>query len=102
ANFGLPEVKRGIVAGAGGMLRLPGRIPYHLAMEVVLTGEMLPAARAHEYGLVNRLVEPGQTLQVALELANVIAANGPLEIRRAKKIVTESRDWRQADMFDLQ
>lgn len=102
ASFGLPEVKRGIVAGSGGMLRLPSRIPYHLAMEVVLTGEMLPAARAHEHGLVNRLVEAGQALQVALELANIIAANGPLAVQTAKKIVTESRDWRQADMFDLQ
>ena len=102
ANFGLPEVKRGIVAGAGGMLRLPSRIPYHIAMEAVLTGEMLPAARAHAYGLVNRLVEPGKALETALELARVVAANGPLAVRTAKRIVTESRDWRQADMFDLQ
>ncbi|QAA94049.1 crotonase/enoyl-CoA hydratase family protein [Pollutimonas thiosulfatoxidans] len=102
ANFGLPEVKRGIVAGSGGMLRLPSRMPYHLAMEVVLTGEMLPAARAHAHGLVNRLVEPGKALDVALELARIIAANGPLAVQTAKKVVTESRDWRQADMFDLQ
>ena len=102
ANFGLPEVKRGIVAGAGGMMRLPSRIPYHIAMEAVLTGEMLPAARMHGYGLVNRLVEPGQALEVALELARIVAGNGPLAVQTAKKIVTESRDWRQADMFDLQ
>ncbi|MGB3290232.1 MAG: crotonase/enoyl-CoA hydratase family protein [Burkholderiaceae bacterium] len=102
ASFGLPEVKRGIVAGAGGMLRLPSRIPYHIAMEAVLTGEMLPAARAHSYGLVNRLVEPGKALEAALELARIVAGNGPLAVRTAKKIVTESRDWRQADMFDLQ
>ncbi|MFW7343098.1 crotonase/enoyl-CoA hydratase family protein [Pollutimonas sp. H1-120] len=102
ASFGLPEVKRGIVAGAGGMLKLPSRIPYHIAMEAVLTGEMLPAARAHAYGLVNRLVEPGKSLETALELARIIAANGPLAVQTAKKIVTESRDWRQADMFDLQ
>ncbi|MBF6617017.1 MAG: crotonase/enoyl-CoA hydratase family protein [Candidimonas sp.] len=102
ASFGLPEVKRGIVAGSGGMLRLPSRMPYHLAMEVVLTGEMLPAARAHAHGLVNRLVEPGKALDVALELARIIAANGPLAVQTAKKVVTESRDWRQADMFDLQ
>ena len=102
ANFGLPEVKRGIVPGAGGMLRLPSRIPYHLAMEAVLTGDMLPAARAHSFGLVNRLVEPGQALEAALELARIVAANGPLAVQTAKSIVTESRDWRQADMFDLQ
>lgn len=102
ASFGLPEVKRGIVAGAGGMLKLPSRIPYHIAMEAVLTGEMLPATRAHAYGLVNRLVEPGKALEAALELARIVAANGPLAVQTAKKIVTESRDWRQADMFDLQ
>src|SRR3546814_8471954 len=72
ANFGLPEVKRGIVAGSGGMVRLPSRIPYHIAMEAVLTGEMLPAARAHGYGLVNRLVEPGKALKAALELARIV------------------------------
>src|SRR3546814_1398448 len=77
ANFGLPEVKRGIVAGAGGMMRLPSRIPYHIAMEAILTGGMFPAERAHGYGLVNRLVEPGQALDAALELARVVAANGP-------------------------
>src|SRR3546814_12836997 len=80
------------------MVRLPSRIPYHIAMEAVLTGEMLPAARAHGYGLVNRLVEPGKALEAALELARIVAANGPLAVQTAKKIVTESRDWRQADM----
>ncbi|HLR78188.1 MAG TPA: crotonase/enoyl-CoA hydratase family protein [Burkholderiaceae bacterium] len=102
ANFGLPEVKRGIVPGAGGMLRLPSRIPYHLAMEVILTGEMLPASRAHQAGLVNRLVDPGKALDAAIELAQIVAANGPLAVRTAKQIVTQSRDWRQEDMFDLQ
>jgi enoyl-CoA hydratase len=102
ANFGLPEVKRGIVAGSGGMVRLPSRIPYHLAMEIVLTGDMFPAERAHAYGLVNRLVEPGKALEAALELARAVAANGPLAVQTAKGIVTESRDWRQADLFDLQ
>lgn len=102
ATFGLPEVKRGIVPGAGGMVRLPARIPYHIAMEVVLTGDMFPATRAAEFGLVNRLVEPGKALDVAMELARTISANGPLAVQTAKKIVTESRDWRQADMFHLQ
>lgn len=102
ARFGLPEVKRGIVPGSGGMLRLPARIPYHIAMEAVLTGEMFSAERAHGYGLVNRLVEPGRALDAAMELAQVVAANGPLAVRTAKSIVTQSRDWRQADMFDLQ
>lgn len=102
SSFGLPEVKRGIVPGSGGMLRLPSRIPYHIAMEFILTGDMLPATRAAELGLVNRLVEPGKALDAAMELARAVAANGPLAVQTAKKIVTESRDWREADMFHLQ
>jgi enoyl-CoA hydratase len=102
ATFGVPEVKRGIVPGSGGMLRLPSRIPYHVAMEAVLTGEMMSAQRMNQYGLINRLVEPGKALETALELARLIAANGPLAVQTAKQIVVQSRDWRQADMFDLQ
>lgn len=102
ATFGLPEVKRGIVAGAGGMMRLPSRIPYHIALELILTGDMFPAARAAEFGLLNRLVEPGQSLEAAVELATKITQNGPLAVQTAKRIVTESRDWPQAHMFDLQ
>jgi len=102
ARFGLPEVKRGLVAGSGGMLRLPRRIPYHVAMEAVLTGDMLDAARAHHHGLVNRLAEPGGALAAALELARAIAANGPLAVRTAKDIVVRSRDWPQDEMFDRQ
>ncbi len=102
ANFGLPEVKRGIVPGSGGMVRLPSRIPYHMAMEMVLTGGMYPAARMAELGLVSRLAEPGKATEQALELAVQIAANGPLAVQTAKSIVSQSRDWRQSDLFDLQ
>lgn len=102
ASFGVPEVKRGLVPGSGGMIRLPSRIPYHIAMEAVLTGEMFPAARFHQYGLVNRLVEPGQALSAALEMAKQIAGNGPLAVQTAKRIIAESRNWRPEDMFDLQ
>lgn len=102
ATFGVPEVKRGLVPGSGGMVRLPSRIPYHIAMEAVLTGDMFPAERFHQYGLVNRLVEPGQALDAALTLARQIAQNGPLAVQTAKQIIAESRNWRPADMFDLQ
>ncbi len=102
ATFGVPEVKRGLVPGSGGMVRLPSRIPYHIAMEAVLTGDMFPAERFHHFGLVNRLTEPGQALQGALALARSIAANGPLAVQTAKQIIAESRNWRPADMFDLQ
>jgi enoyl-CoA hydratase len=102
AKFGLPETKRGLVPSSGGMLRLPQRIPHHIAMEVILTGEMMAAERAYHFGMVNRLAESGQAVQVAQELGAVIAENGPLAVRTAKKIILESKDWRQADMFDLQ
>src|SRR5690554_835302 len=102
ASFGLPEVKRGIVPGSGGMVRLPSRIPYHIAMEAVLTGDMMTAERLHHYGLVNRLVEPGTALDAALEMARGIAENGPLAVQTAKRIIAESRNWRPNDMFDLQ
>ncbi|MYZ45398.1 crotonase/enoyl-CoA hydratase family protein [Schauerella aestuarii] len=102
ANFGLPEVKRGLVAGAGGMMRLPRRLPYHIAMEIVLTGDMFPAERAHSFGLVNRLSEPGQALADAQALARTIVANGPLSVQTAKRIVSESGDWSREEMFDRQ
>lgn len=102
ATFGLPEVKRGLVPGSGGMLRLPRQLPYHVAMEIILTGDMFAAQRAYEFGLVNRLTEPGAALRGALELARVIVANGPLAVRTAKKIVSQSGSWDPADMFDTQ
>lgn len=102
AQFGLPEVKRGIVPGAGGMLRLPARIPYHLAMEFVLTGDMFKAPRLYELGLVNRLVPAGQALDEALALAEKLKANGPMAIQVAKRVISQSRDWHQDDMFDIQ
>src|SRR5487761_1073578 len=69
AKFGLPEVKRGLVAGAGGLVRLPRRVPYQLAMEIALTGEFMSAERAYAVGLVNRLCDSGSALATALELA---------------------------------
>jgi len=91
--FGIPEVKRGLVAAGGGLLRLPQRIPYAIAMELALTGDTLPAERAHELGLVNVLAEPGGALEAALELAERITANGPLAVAATKKVIVESRGW---------
>ncbi len=93
ARFGLPEVKRGLAAGAGGLFRLPKRIPYHLAMEAVLTGEPVGAPRAYELGLVNRLTPEGGALDAALELARMIAANGPLAVAASKRIVQAAQGW---------
>jgi enoyl-CoA hydratase len=102
AKFGLPEVKRGLVASAGGLMRMPRRVPFHVAMEYALTGEMLGAEQAQTYGLVNRLAEPGQALEEALKLAAVVAANGPLAVATSKRIVVESADWSREEMFERQ
>ena len=102
ATFGLPEVRRGLVAGAGGLLRLPRRIPYHLAMEIALTGDRFPASRLHAAGLISRLVTPGQALANARPLAVQIGRNAPLALAASKRIVVESADWPQAEAFQRQ
>src|SRR5262245_40520647 len=97
--FGIPEVKRGLVAGGGGLLRLPQRIPPAIAMELALTGDQLPAVRAQELGLVNVLAEPGKVLDAAVELAEKITANGPLAVAATKRIIVESRVWSPEEMW---
>lgn len=93
ASFGIPEVKRGLVAAAGALFRLPKRIPYHVAMELALTGDPITAQRAAELGLVNRLTDSGGALAGALELAASIAKNGPLALIASKQIVKSAHDW---------
>jgi len=102
ATFGLPEVTRGLVAGAGGLLRLPRRIPYHLAMEIALTGDRFPASRLHAAGLISRLVVPGEALADAHALACQIGRNAPLALAATKRIVVESADWPQTEEFQRQ
>ncbi|MGF6889361.1 enoyl-CoA hydratase [Nocardia sp. GAS34] len=102
AKFGLPEVKRGLVAGAGGLLRLPKVLSYQLAMQLALTGEPLLAEAAHAHGMVNLLAEPGDALAVARELAVKVAANGPLAVRTSKQIVSMSVGYSSADVFAAQ
>jgi enoyl-CoA hydratase len=99
ARFGLPEVKRGLVAGAGGLLRLPQRLPRNVAMELALTGDFLSAPEARQYGLVNRLTQPGEALAGALELAERITVNAPLAVRASKEIIVRSADWPAAEAF---
>jgi enoyl-CoA hydratase len=102
AKLGLPEVRRGRIAGAGGLIRLPQRVPYHIAMEMAMTGEPITADRAAHFGLVNRVVEDGHALMAALELAREIVANGPLAVTATKRVIQESRDWPAADVFQRQ
>lgn len=85
--FGLAEVKRNLVAGAGGLFRLPRAIGRSAAMELILTGEPLGAQRAYDLGLVSRLVEPGQATEEALRLAAQITAAAPLAVWESRKVV---------------
>ncbi len=90
ARFGIPEVKRSLVAAAGGLFRLPRKIPVNVAMELALTGDPISAELAHHHGLVNRLCEPGQALEVAIGLAEQVCANAPVAVRETRKIVLEA------------
>ena len=102
ARFGLPEVKRSLVAVAGGLIRLPRRIPYHVAMELALTGEFVDAERAHALGVVNRLAEPGGAVEAALELAGTVARNGPLAVEASKRIVRGAAEWTEQEAWERQ
>lgn len=102
AQFGIPEVKRGLAAGAGGLLRLPRLIPPRIAMELALTGDMIDAERAATLGLVNTLTEPGAALDEARRLAARIIANAPLSVAASKRVIVEQRDWPLEEMFARQ
>ena len=99
AEFGIPEVKRGLAAGAGGLIKLPRQMPHRLAMELALTGDSFNAKRAYETGVINRVVKKGEALTAAKELAKVIAANGPLAVKASKQIVNDSQDWSAEEMW---
>jgi enoyl-CoA hydratase len=102
AKLGIPEAKRSLVAAGGALLRLPRRMPYHAVMELALTGDTLLAERFHEFGLVNRLAEPGSAVDVALELAGRLAENGPLALAASKRILQEQFDWSSSEMWEKQ
>jgi enoyl-CoA hydratase len=93
AKFGLPEVKHNLVAMGGGVLRLPKRIPYHLAMELALTGEFRDAEFMQRIGVVNRVVAEGSARDEALAWAEKLQANGPLALSAAKQIIFEAQNW---------
>ena len=102
ARFGLPEVRRGLVAGAGGLLRLPRRVPYHLAMEIALTGEHFTAERLRQAGLVSSVVGVGEALAGARELAARVAQGAPLAVAASKRVIVESADWDSGEAFARQ
>src|ERR1700758_4046413 len=99
AKFGLPEVKRGLIAGEGGVIRLPKRIPYHAAIKVLLTGEPISAVDAKQYGLVSKLTAAGAAVEAAHGLARRIAANAPLALARVKEVLRETQGLNDTEAF---
>jgi enoyl-CoA hydratase len=102
AKFGIPEVKRGLVAAGGGLLRLPHRIPYQKALELALTGDNFTAEEAADWGFVNVLTEPGEALAGALALAERITKNGPLAVAVTKEVIVKSAGWSEDEMWRKQ
>ena len=99
AKFGLPEVRHNLVAIGGGLFRLPRRMPYHLAMELALTGEFRDAEFFYRHGIVNRIVDRGTTLAEALTLADALSQNGPTALAATKEIVRRAVDWKEEEAW---
>jgi enoyl-CoA hydratase len=102
AKLGIPEAKRSLVAAGGALLRLPRRMPYHIVMELALTGDTMPAERFFDFGVVNVLAEPGGAVDAALELAGRMAKNGPLALIASKQVLQEQFDWSTGEMWQKQ
>jgi enoyl-CoA hydratase len=102
ARFGLPEVTRGLIAGAGGLVRLPQRLPRALALEYAMTGEQFDASTAAHWGLVNHVTEPGDALAVAVGLAEKIARNAPYAVRMTKHVVNAAPTWPADTLWERQ
>ncbi len=102
AKMGLPEVRHNLVAIGGGLFRLPKRMPYHLVMEMALTGDMLPVEIFHRYGVVNRIVEQGEALDRSIDLANKIIENGPTALVATKQIIRNAFEWREEEAWEKQ
>jgi len=101
AQFGIPEVTRGLAAAGGGLIRLAKRTPRAIALELALTGRSIDAQRALAYGLVNRVVPPERLIEEALELANVICANAPLAVRASKELMKRSLDLPEEEAWKI-
>jgi enoyl-CoA hydratase len=102
AQFGIPEVKRGLAAAAGGLVKLPRQIPSRVAMELALTGDFISSQRALEVGLVNQVVEAGTALTAARAMAAKISSNGPLAVAISKQVIVESAEWSAEEMWKKQ
>ncbi|MEM7409722.1 MAG: crotonase/enoyl-CoA hydratase family protein [Myxococcota bacterium] len=101
-RLGIPEVNVGLFAAGGGLMRLPRRVPYGVAMEMAITSDPIPAEKAFEYGLVSRLAEPGKAVDEALALAERVAQNAPLAVAASKQLVRESMGVTEEEFWKLQ
>ncbi len=101
AVFGLPEVQRGLIAGAGGLYRLPRALPRNLALELVMTADPLDAATAHRHGVVNRLVSAGEVQRTAIALAERITRNAPLAVRQSLLVARQAHDLAEPELQAL-
>jgi enoyl-CoA hydratase len=101
ARFGLPEVKRGLFAGAGGVFRLTRRLPPAIAYEIITTGDPIDAPRAHALGLVNRLVAADKVLDEAMALARAISVNAPMSVRESLRVAKMSQDLSEAELWPI-
>ena len=102
ARLGIPEVKRGLVAAGGALLRLPARVGHGAAMQLALTGELIEGEQAQAIGLVDHVTDPGEALGTALRLAVAIAENAPLALQATKRVLLEAADWAHTEKFDRQ
>lgn len=102
ARFGCPEVKRGLVANAGGLVRLPRQMPPRIATQLILTGDMVTAEYLDRFGMINELTDPGGALEAAIALASRIAQNGPLAIAASRDVMRKQQDWPTAELFERQ
>ena len=102
AKFGIPEVKRGLAAAGGGLIKLPKQIPSRIAMELALTGDFVDSQRAYDLGLINQVVPSGTALEAAKALAARIVANGPLAVAVSKQVILQSEDWSAEEMWQKQ
>jgi len=97
ARFGIPEVKRGLMAAAGGLIRLPKRVPLAIALELAMTGDPIDAPRALQLGLVNQVVPGAQVVDTAIALANRIGENSPIAVRNSRRLVREAAELSEED-----
>jgi enoyl-CoA hydratase/carnithine racemase len=101
ATFGLPEVKRSLVAGAGGVFRLPRVLPRAVALEMIATGDAMPAARMAQFGLLNAVVPQGQVREAALALARRVVVNAPVAVRESLGVARQAMDLTEADLWEV-